>query len=59
MKKNKFIGIDSSKGYYCLYLFPLGFEILLYEGIQFSLIIWPIEINLEFKKNNTLFRMDD
>jgi hypothetical protein len=53
---NNFIGCTLSEGYTCIFLFPLGIEILYFGSlIEISFTIWPISIGISFSKNKSLF----
>ena len=49
---NNFIGCTLSEGYTCIFLFPLGIEILYFGSlVEISFTIWPISIGISFSKN--------
>ena len=54
---NNFVGLTTNEGYHCVRIFPFGLEFCVFKDfLALALIIGPIEINLQLKKNITLFR---
>ena len=49
-------GLSLNKDYLAIWLFPIGIEILIMNGIIVSITLASIEFNFSIKKNITLFR---
>ena len=54
-KSNSIIGIISEKDYVALYLFPLGFEILIFNGVEIAFTFFTLELSIRIKANSSLF----
>ena len=48
-------GFHLEKGYFSTYLYPLGIEIFIDEGIQFSFIFFKYEMSISIGRNYTIF----
>tara|TARA_E500000305_G_C3994573_1_gene223856 strand:+ start:39 stop:257 length:219 start_codon:yes stop_codon:yes gene_type:complete len=48
-------GLHFDKGYFSAYIFPIGIEILIEEGIQIGFILAQFELNISLGKNYTIF----
>ena len=55
---NNVFGINIEKNYFAMYLFPIGIEIFICQGIELAFTLLNLEICLTLKENNTLFRND-
>ena len=53
---SNYIGGTISEDYTCLFIFPIGIEIVYFNAdIQISFILWPFNFTIGFGKNRTLF----
>ena len=55
MKLRDLVGCEFSKDYICLYMYPIGFEVFIDNGISISVTLFKFEINLTLGLNYTLF----
>ena len=58
-KGNKLAGFEFNKGYYAIWLYPIGFELFNHSEMdlcEIGLVLHPFSISLCFKSNFTLFR---
>ena len=55
---NNVFGVNTEKNYFALYLFPVGIEIFICQGIELALTLLNFEVSLSLKENHTLFRND-
>lgn len=50
------VGIDFEEGYYSIFCFPLGIELLIYHGIEIHFTFYSLQFSFGIGKNITLFR---
>ena len=52
---NSYFGLEIGDSFFSLALFPFGFEIMIFEGMEISIIILNAEISFKLQTNRTMF----
>ena len=53
---NNYVGMDIHNGYVALFIFPVGFEIFMVDGLNIAFTLFGFEMVISFVENLTLFR---